>query len=66
MYYDVAEYTSHFGAIKIGYTPNQYFSDITLGLLLAALASVGLAVIFGWIVFFGLVFSALWTLSFPG
>ena len=27
MYYDVAEYTAHFGAVKIDYTPYQYFSE---------------------------------------
>ena len=51
MYYDVAEYTAHFGAVKIDYTPYQYFSGLSLGLLLAALGSLVLAVIFGLIVF---------------
>ena len=51
MYYDVAEYTAHFGAVKIDYTPYQYFSGMALGLLLAALGSLVLAVMFGWIVF---------------
>ena len=50
-YYDVAEYTAHFGAVKIDFTPYQYFSGLALGLLLAALGSLILAVIFGWIVF---------------
>ncbi len=51
MYYDVAEYTAHFGAVKIDYTPYQYFISITLGLILASLGSLVLAVMFGWIVF---------------
>ena len=50
-YYDVAEYTAHFGAVKIDFTPYQYFSGLALGLLLASLGSLVLAVIFGWIVF---------------
>ena len=50
-YYDVAEYTAHFGAVKIDFTPYQYLSGLALGLLLAALGSLVLAVIFGWIVF---------------
>ena len=53
MYYDVAEYTAHFGAVKIDYTPYQYFISMTLGLILASLGSLVLAVMFGWI-FFGL------------
>ena len=40
-----------FGAVKIDYTPYQYFSGLSLGLLLAALGSLVLAVIFGLIVF---------------
>ena len=51
MYYDVAEYTAHFGAVKIDYTPYQYFISMTLGLILASLGSLVLAVMFGWIVF---------------
>jgi len=51
MYYDVAEYTAHFGAVKIDFTPYQYYSGLALGLLMAAMASLVLAVIFGWIVF---------------
>ena len=34
MYYDVAEYTAHFGAVKIDFTPYQYFSGIAVGLSL--------------------------------
>ena len=51
MYYDVAEYTAHFGAVKIDFTPYQYFTGIAIGLVIAAFACVLIAVIFGWIVF---------------
>ncbi|GIT08920.1 MAG: hypothetical protein CM1200mP30_25500 [Pseudomonadota bacterium] len=57
MYYDVAEYTAHFGAVKIDFTPYQYFTGIAAGLVLAGIACLGLAVVFGWIVF-----GPLWTL----
>ena len=51
MYYDVGEYTAHFGAVKIDFTPYQYFTGIAAGLVLAGIACLGLAVVFGWIVF---------------
>ena len=51
MYYDVAEYTAHFGAVKIDFTPYQYFTGISAGLVIAAFACAIIAVIFGWIVF---------------
>jgi branched-chain amino acid transport system permease protein len=51
MYYDVAEYTAHFGAVKIDYTPRQYFTGLSVGIVAAALSAAVLAVIFGWIVF---------------
>ena len=51
MYYDVAEYTAHFGAVKIDFTPYQYFTGIAAGLVLAGIVCLGLAVVFGWIVF---------------
>ena len=51
MFYDVAEYTAHFGAVKIDFTPYQYYSGLALGLVSAAIASLVFAVIFGWIVF---------------
>ena len=50
MFYDVAEYTAHFGAVKIDFTPYQYYSGLALGLVSAAIASLVFAVIFGWIV----------------
>lgn len=51
LYYDVAEYTAHFGAVKIDYTPTQYFNGLALGIIAAALGSVVFAVLFGMIVF---------------
>ncbi len=47
LYYDVAEYTAHFGAVRIDFTPAQYFTGIALGLAVAGLASVGFAVVLG-------------------
>lgn len=51
LYYDVAAYTAHFGAIKIDFTPQQYFTGLALGLVAAAFGSALLAVVFGWVVF---------------
>jgi branched-chain amino acid transport system permease protein len=51
LYYDVGEYTSAFGAVKVEFTTEQYFIGLALGLVAAALLSMVLAVIFGWIVF---------------
>ena len=49
--YDVAAYTSHAGAVKIDYTPEQYFTSLGVGLVAAAVGSMILALIFGRIVF---------------
>lgn len=51
LYYDVAEYTASYGAVKVDFTMGQYFTGLALGLVAAALGSVLLAVAFGWIVF---------------
>jgi branched-chain amino acid transport system permease protein len=51
LYYDVAAYTAHFGAIKIDFTPTQYFTGLAVGVVAAAFSCIVLAVIFGWIVF---------------
>jgi branched-chain amino acid transport system permease protein len=51
LYYDVGEYTSAFGAVKVDFTTEQYFIGLALGLVAAALLPMVLAVIFGWIVF---------------
>ncbi len=51
LYYDVGEYTSAFGAVKVDWTMSQYLTGIAVGLVAAAVISALLAVIFGWIVF---------------
>jgi branched-chain amino acid transport system permease protein len=51
LYYDVAEYTAHFGAVKIDFTPTQFFTGLTVGIIAAAFSCMVLAVVFGWIVF---------------
>ncbi len=51
LFYDVAEYTAHFGAVKVDFTPGQYFSGLALGLVFAAFGAMLFAVVFGWIVF---------------
>jgi branched-chain amino acid transport system permease protein len=33
LYYDVAAYTAHFGAIKIDFTPTQYFTGLAAGVI---------------------------------
>ncbi|MEE8189558.1 MAG: branched-chain amino acid ABC transporter permease [Kiloniellales bacterium] len=51
LYYDVAEYTAHYGAVKIDYDMQQYFTSLALGIVAAGLGSMLIAVIFGMIVF---------------
>ncbi len=51
MYYDIGEYTAHFGAIKIDYTMKQYFTGLAVGMIAAGLGCVPLCVILGRIVF---------------
>jgi branched-chain amino acid transport system permease protein len=51
LYYDVAEYTAHYGAVAIEYDAQQYFTGLGLGIVAAALGSMAFAVIFGMIVF---------------
>ena len=51
MYYDVAEYTAHSGAVKIDYTPEQFYNGFFVGIGAAALGAMVIAVVFGWIVF---------------
>ena len=51
LYYDVGEYTSAFGAVKVDWTMEQYLIGIAVGLVAAAVISALLAVVFGWIVF---------------
>ena len=49
--YDVAEYTSAFGAVKVDFTTTQYFTGLALGIVAAALSCVVFAAIFGAMVF---------------
>ena len=51
LYYDVAEYTSAFGAVKIDFTPVQYFTGLAAGVAAAALGCVVFALVLGWMVF---------------
>lgn len=51
LYYDIGEYTSAFGAVRVDYTESQYFLGLGLGILAAAVLSALSAVAFGWIVF---------------
>ena len=51
LYYDVAEYTSAFGAVKVDFTMAQYMTGLSLGVIVAGLVSIVLAVIFGQIMF---------------
>ena len=53
VFYDVAEYTSAFGAIKVEFSAAQYFVGLTLGTILAGIGCVALAVLLG-LCFFGL------------
>ena len=41
LFYDVAEYTAHFGAVRVDFTADQYFTIGTLGVAIAAGELVG-------------------------
>lgn len=49
LYYDVAEYTSAYGAIKVDISANQYFTGLFAGIVAAALGCVVFAVVLSWI-----------------
>lgn len=51
LYYDVSAYTAHFGAVKIDFTHEQYFTGLALGIVAGALGAVVFAILFGFIVF---------------
>ena len=51
LYYDVAEYTAHSGAVRIEYDAEQYFTGLALGIVVAGLGSMAFAVLFGLLVF---------------
>ena len=50
LYYDVAQYTASFGAVKVEFTPEQYYTGLFLGIMAAALSCIVFAVVFGWVV----------------
>ena len=47
LFCDVAEYTAHFGAVKVEFTRFQYFTGMAFGLIAAFLFSVVCAVVLG-------------------
>jgi branched-chain amino acid transport system permease protein len=51
LYYDIGQYTASYGAIKVDFTLPQYFIGLGLGIVLAAIGCVALAIVFGRIVF---------------
>jgi branched-chain amino acid transport system permease protein len=51
MFYDLAEYTASYGAIKPVFTEAQYFGGLFLGILAAGLVCVLLALVLGLVVF---------------
>ena len=51
LFYDVGEYTSAFGAVKVEFTDTQYYVGIALGIVAAALGAVVLALLLGQCVF---------------
>ena len=51
MFYDVAAYTSAFGAIKPEFTDEQYFTGLFLGILAAGFGAMVLSYLLGFIMF---------------
>ena len=51
LYYDVAAYTASYGAVKVDFTPEQYFRGLGLGIVAAAFGAMVVAIVFGWVVF---------------
>jgi branched-chain amino acid transport system permease protein len=51
LYYDIGLYTASYGAIKVDFTLEQYLTGLALGIVLAAIGCVVLAIFFGRIVF---------------
>jgi len=49
MFYDVAEYTAAFGAIKVDFTDQQYYVGIMLGLVAAAVVAFLIAAALSWV-----------------
>ena len=51
MFYNVAEYTAAFGAIKVDFTDAQYYGGLALGLLFAAVVATIVAALLSWVLF---------------
>lgn len=49
MFYDVAEYTAAFGAIKVDFTDQQYYMGIVLGVIAAAVVAFVVAAALSWV-----------------
>jgi branched-chain amino acid transport system permease protein len=47
LFYDVAAYTAHSGAVNVDFTPHQYYLGLTLGMIAAAVAATLFALLFG-------------------
>ena len=51
LYYDVAQYTASFGAVKVEFTAEQYFTGLAVGLIAAGQGAMVFSVILGCVVF---------------
>ena len=51
LYYDVGKYTASYGAVKVSFTSEQYFTGLAAGIVVAGLVCIVFAVMLGWVVF---------------
>jgi len=51
LFFDVAEYTAHFGAVKVEFTDAQYFTGLAVGIAAAAVVCAVFAVFLGTVLF---------------
>ncbi len=51
LYYDIGQYTASYGAFRVEFTLQQYFTGLAVGMVLAAIGCVVLGIVFGRIVF---------------
>jgi len=49
--YDVAQYTAANGAIRVDFSPHDYFEGLALGMVLSALVPVVVSVVLSWVLF---------------
>ena len=49
--YDVAQYTAANGAIRVDFSPRDYFEGLALGMVLSALVPVVVSVVLSWVLF---------------